>query len=177
MSELARFLHTLEIDLHRRLHGCPPRATRRQASVRHRATDRTGREQFPCHAAEDPFAEAAVPVGTGGQEVGPLFLIDPDQLGGTRTLLREYDPGSALDAVLGQIIGHVVEMPKTSAGQLPDRRDCSWPVMIVARNVNPAGSARGFQLPMWGPLTKVSQKNTVTKWIEPTLIHIKGGRA
>ncbi len=104
-AHLRTRLHALEINLNGRLHGCP-----RQASVRHQATHRTGCEQFPRHTSEHPLAEATVSVGAGDQKVSPLSLSDVDQLGGTGTFLRDHDPKSALDTVLGQIVSHVIEM-------------------------------------------------------------------
>jgi hypothetical protein len=63
---------------------------------------------------------------------------------------------------------------RVSAGQLPDRLDCSRPIMIVAR-----ASRRGAR---GAPVTDVRfsdeglTKNTGTKYRAHTLIHIKGSR-
>jgi len=57
-----------------RLHG----HLRYRNSVRHEAADGTCRQQLARHAAEDPLAQATVPIGAGDQQIGAFFASDPD---------------------------------------------------------------------------------------------------
>ena len=88
------------------------RLIRRKASVRHETTDRARRDKVSGHAAEDPFAEAAVSIGAGHKQIRAFFLGDADQLRSAGTSLLEYDPGAAVDPVPRQITSQVIKMPE-----------------------------------------------------------------
>ena len=51
--------------------------------MRHEATDRTSREKFSRHAAEDPLAQPGMPIRPGDKQVSAFILCDLEELGCT----------------------------------------------------------------------------------------------
>ena len=94
------------------VHDSASRLTCRKASVRHETTDRARRDKVSGHAAEDPFAEAAVSIGAGHKQIRAFLLGDADQLRSAGSSLLEYDPGAAVDPVQRQITSQVIKMPE-----------------------------------------------------------------
>ena len=113
-------------------------------SVRHEAADGTCRQQLPRHAAEDPLAQAAVPIGAGDQQIGAFFASDPDQLLRARSLLLQHDFGPAFDAMVREITSYIVEPPQ--CGLLFARPTCfdngNARCLLQERKCVPHGSAR-----------------------------------
>jgi len=78
-------------------------------SVRHETADWARRQQIARHAAEDPFAEATVPIGAGDKQIRMLVLGKSDQLGSTRSVLMENDTIFGFDPVVPEVARHIIQ--------------------------------------------------------------------
>ena len=84
------------------------------ASVRHETADWGTCEQIARHAAENPFAQTAVSIRAGDEQVGAFLLSEFDQLSRAGSFSMKDDPGTTLDAMPCQIAGDVTEPFKRS---------------------------------------------------------------
>ena len=65
--------------------------------MRHQAADRACRQKVASHAAENPVAQTAMPVGARHNQIRPFILGKADQLRGPRSLLPKHHARAAID--------------------------------------------------------------------------------
>lgn len=86
------------------------RKTNLCASVRHEATGRACGQKVPSHPAENPFAQTAVPIRPGDQEVCLLVFCKLNELRRARSFLLKNNSGATAYPVSRQISRHVIEV-------------------------------------------------------------------
>ena len=80
-------------------------------SVRQQTANLTCLQELPCYAAENPFAQPAMTVTAGDQQISLLVLGKPEQLARDRPLGMEIGLRAHCYAMTHEIVRHILEAP------------------------------------------------------------------
>ena len=78
--------------------------------MRHEATDWARGEQIARNAPENPFAQAAVAIGSSDEQISGLIQRELDQLCSAGSLTMQHDFDSPFDPMVSKIVCHGIKV-------------------------------------------------------------------